>query len=91
MGYVCTQEQQAYINEHKLHLVQEAGVDSLYNSVWGCRTIQDIIQMHECQVRYNKKVAEQHQKMRASSRVSDALMILHERCVDEYGCGLFSS
>ena len=85
-----TIEQQEYIAKHKLKVVQLAGDDTLYQSQWGCRTIEDILLMQQCQIRYFTKLAEERARpKRQPIKVSDELMMRHLRCVDEHGCGLF--
>ena len=85
-----TPEQQAYITKHKLKVVQQAGDDTLYQSRWGCRTIGDIMAMHQWQVDYfNEIVSAKPELTERILEVCDALELRNERCVDEYGCGLF--
>ena len=82
-------DQAAYVKQKKLIRLQGYGVDALYRTQWGARTVADAMTMETVQSNYHTKVAADRAKEKPQSIVvSNELMIRHLRCVDEYGCGL---
>jgi hypothetical protein len=79
--------EQEYLRSHPMKLLQGFGSDSLYQSLWGARTLSNIMEMEALQRKWNSRPAP---KPRIEFKISDELARRNERCIAENGCGMWS-
>lgn len=86
-----TVEEQEYLQEHPMCKKLQNGPDSevLWQTLYGARTLSNAIYVEKVYAAYHKRLADEERNRRPPIQVSDELERRNERCIDEFGCGMF--
>ena len=77
-------EETTYLAKYPMKQLTFDGINDLYlHPLYGAYTIRCCIEKDALKVRSTPI------KYMPEIQISDELMIHHERCIDQYGCGLF--
>lgn len=82
---MLTEVEQAYLSKRSMQRLTFDSINDLYlHPLYGARTIENCIELDAV-----KRPLYRPSPYRAIP-ISEELAIRNERCIDEYGCGLFS-
>lgn len=88
-----TIEEREYLQKHPMckKLSDDPDHLALWETLYGARTIGDALHVEKVYAEHQKKLNEEDAKRPkyVSPNWSEEMEIRHQRCIDEFGCGLF--
>lgn len=88
-----TIEEQEYLQKHPMcvKLTNDPDHLALWQTLYGARTLSDALETEHTYAVYNKRLAEEdrNRKPYVSTDWSEEMERRHQRCIDEFGCGMF--
>ena len=82
---MLSQIEQDYLAKYPMKRLTFDGVNDLYQSRWGARTILDIIEMRKLQDAYDRRPVPVKRM-----EISWEYGMMNERCIEQNGFGMYS-